>query len=148
LKSPGIVESENFFVRILHSFCVLGEYAESIEAHMENMVLKIVSEDGERIFAYMEMAQRDKGHKSVYITVDNNKNFKFLKILYIYTSWDGLSQKPSYATVPLTLFSVQVCCDVRDVRPAGQAGPGGCTAPSQVHRKGGIRSMSSLHSEN
>jgi hypothetical protein len=48
----------------------------------------------------------------------------------------------------LTLISVQVCCDVRDVRPAGQTRPGGCTAPSQVHRKGGIRSMSSLHSIN
>jgi hypothetical protein len=48
----------------------------------------------------------------------------------------------------LTLFCVEVCRDVRNVRPAGQAGPGGRTAPSQVHRKGGIRSMSSLHSIN
>ncbi len=37
MKSPGIVESENFYLRILHSFCVLGEYAESISAPMENV---------------------------------------------------------------------------------------------------------------
>ncbi len=36
LKSPGIVESLNCSLRILHSFCVLGEYAKSIQAPMEN----------------------------------------------------------------------------------------------------------------
>ncbi len=30
LKSPGIVESENFILRILHSYCVDGEYVERI----------------------------------------------------------------------------------------------------------------------
>jgi hypothetical protein len=142
LKSPGIVESENFFLRILHSFCVLGECAESIlsgkyfsvygeygtqnRLRIHGKYFNIFGEYGERIFAYMEM-QRDPW-----------------RILHIYTIWDRLSQKPSHATVPLTLFCAQVCCDVRDVRPAGPAGPGGRTAPSQVHRKGGIRSMSSL----
>ncbi len=26
-KSPGIVESENFFLHVLHSFCIFGEFA-------------------------------------------------------------------------------------------------------------------------
>ncbi len=29
-KHPGIVESENFFQRILHSFCIFREYVEFI----------------------------------------------------------------------------------------------------------------------
>jgi hypothetical protein len=33
---PGIVESENFSLHILHSFYIFGEYAESILAPMEN----------------------------------------------------------------------------------------------------------------
>jgi hypothetical protein len=36
LKFPGIVERENFSQHIIHSFCVLGEYAENIQAPMEN----------------------------------------------------------------------------------------------------------------
>ncbi len=32
-------------------------------------------------------------NKSVYISVNNNTNWKFLKILSIYTIWVGLSQK-------------------------------------------------------
>jgi hypothetical protein len=36
LKSPGIVESEHFFLCILLSFWVFGEYAESILVYMEN----------------------------------------------------------------------------------------------------------------
>ncbi len=44
-----------------------------------------------------------KRHKSVYISVNNNMNFNFLKILFIYTIWNGLSQKPSHATVPLNV---------------------------------------------
>jgi hypothetical protein len=35
LKSPGIVDGEKFSLRILHSFCVTGEYAESIEVTQE-----------------------------------------------------------------------------------------------------------------
>jgi hypothetical protein len=42
-------------------------------------------------------------HKSVYISVTYNTNFKFLKILFIFTIWNGLSQKPSHATVPLRM---------------------------------------------
>jgi hypothetical protein len=38
LKSTGIGESENFFLRIFNSFCVFREYAESISAYMENTV--------------------------------------------------------------------------------------------------------------
>jgi hypothetical protein len=34
-----------------------------------------------------------KRHKSVYISVNNDKNLNFLKILFIYTIWNGLSQK-------------------------------------------------------
>ena len=34
-----------------------------------------------------------KRHKSVYIFVNNNTNFNFLKILSNYTIWDRLSQK-------------------------------------------------------
>jgi hypothetical protein len=30
------VENKNFFLRILHSFCVFREYEESIETSMEN----------------------------------------------------------------------------------------------------------------
>jgi hypothetical protein len=30
LNSSGIVELENFYLRILYSFCLFGEYAESI----------------------------------------------------------------------------------------------------------------------
>ncbi len=36
LKSRGIVESRNFFLRILYFFCAQGEYAESIQITMEN----------------------------------------------------------------------------------------------------------------
>jgi hypothetical protein len=32
-------------------------------------------------------------HKSVYISVNYNTNFKFLKTLFIFTIWKGLSQK-------------------------------------------------------
>ena len=34
-----------------------------------------------------------KRHKSVYISVNNHTNFYFLKILFINTVWNGLSQK-------------------------------------------------------
>jgi hypothetical protein len=37
----------------------------------------------------------------VYISVNNNTNLIFLKILSNYNIWDRLSQKPSHATVPL-----------------------------------------------
>jgi hypothetical protein len=75
-------------------------------------VHRIVSEYAERIYVYMEMTQRDswrnrrirketlgvigeyaKRHKSLYISVNNNKKFKFLTILFIYTISNGLSQK-------------------------------------------------------
>jgi hypothetical protein len=41
-----------------------------------------------------------KRHKSVYISVNNNKILNFLKILFIYTIWNG-AKKPSHATVLL-----------------------------------------------
>jgi hypothetical protein len=63
-KSAGIGESENFFLSILHSFCVIREYAESIKhiQYVANLGLlavhKIVSEKAERFSAYMEKTQR------------------------------------------------------------------------------------------
>jgi hypothetical protein len=39
----------------------------------------------------------------VYISVNNNTDFKKNEILSIYTTWDRLSLKPSHATVPLTV---------------------------------------------
>ncbi len=36
LKFSDIVESENFFLGSLHSFCVFWEYSESIKAYIEN----------------------------------------------------------------------------------------------------------------
>ncbi len=46
LKSGGIVEGQNFFLQMFHSFCVHGEYAESIFKHL--------MENAESIYAYME----------------------------------------------------------------------------------------------
>jgi hypothetical protein len=34
-----------------------------------------------------------KRHKTVYISVNNNTNFKFFKILSFFTIWDGLGLK-------------------------------------------------------
>jgi hypothetical protein len=50
-----------------------------------------------------------KRHKSVYISVNNNTNFKIFWILSIYTIWDGLSQKTisrycPFNTVTIGLF--------------------------------------------
>ncbi len=63
--SQGTVESENFFLRILHSFCVFQKYAKCIEPFVENManlgmfeVHKIVSEYVERV--YMRIWKRRK----------------------------------------------------------------------------------------
>jgi hypothetical protein len=42
-------------------------------------VLRIFSE---RMYAYMEKTQRDI---KIYISVNNNANFNFIKILFIYT---------------------------------------------------------------
>ncbi len=36
MKSPDIVDGEKFSLPILHSFCVTGEYAESIKVPQEN----------------------------------------------------------------------------------------------------------------
>jgi hypothetical protein len=61
---PSIVESENFFLRILNSFCVpylsvlvYGEYGK-FRAVCGTVPLKIFSEYSERIYAYMEKTQR------------------------------------------------------------------------------------------
>jgi hypothetical protein len=43
------------------------------------------------------LGEHAKRHKSVYISVNNNMNLNFLKILSNYTIWD---KKPSHATVP------------------------------------------------
>jgi len=63
--SQGTVESENFFLHILHSFCVFREYAKCIEPFVENLansglfeVHKIVSEYAERV--YMRTWKRRK----------------------------------------------------------------------------------------
>jgi hypothetical protein len=45
---------------------------------------------GRNLCVHGEDARR---HKTVYISVHYNKNFKFFKILSIYTIWDGLSLK-------------------------------------------------------
>jgi hypothetical protein len=57
--SQGTVESENFFLRILHSFCVFRENAKCIEPFVEKManfglfeVHKIVSEYAEKTQRY------------------------------------------------------------------------------------------------
>jgi hypothetical protein len=46
------------------------------------------------MFTYMENTLNGEIRtKSVYISVNNNTNFKNFWILFIYTEWDGLSQK-------------------------------------------------------
>ncbi len=77
-----------------------GKYGEcSVACGTRNL-----SEYAERIYAYMEKTQRDSWrlHQEtiVYISVNNNTNINFLKILFIYTIWNGLSQKT------LTLLSL------------------------------------------
>jgi hypothetical protein len=102
LKSPGIVESENFSLRIRHSFCVLGEYAESIlsgkylsvygEYGTQNRLriygkyFYVFGEYAERIYAYMENSPDTPRDITVYISVDNNTNFKFLRFFLKFLS--------------------------------------------------------------
>jgi hypothetical protein len=120
---------------------VLGKCTESIKAYMENTanvglfaVLKIVSEcaesfnrirrkRGKNLCVYGKHAKSlsayfsyyAKRHKSVYISVNNNTNFKISQILSLYTIWDGLRQKTISRYCPFksnsrprTLFHVVV----------------------------------------
>ncbi len=77
--------------------CVSGKY------------LIVFGEYVGRIYAYMEMTQRGSWRIiSVYISVNNNTNLNFLKILSNYTIWDRLSQKTSRATVPLKVHKHEI----------------------------------------
>jgi hypothetical protein len=85
---------------------VYGEYGEgSVVCGTLNRLrirgknLCVHGEDAKRLLAHF--GEYAKSHKSVYISVNNNTNLNFLKILFIYTIWNGLSQKPSHVTVPL-----------------------------------------------
>jgi hypothetical protein len=64
------------------------------------------------LYAYTENTLNGKiSTKTVYISVNNNSNFKIFLILSIYAIWDRLSQKPSHATAPLMGFLLRNYAD-------------------------------------
>jgi hypothetical protein len=94
--SQGTVESENLFLRILHSFCVFREYAKCIEPFVENLanfglfeVHKIVSEYAERVHMHTRKRRKDiqrRRYLGKYVIVQHEINFL---ILTFYTRWVG-----------------------------------------------------------
>ncbi len=76
-----------FSLRVLTSLCVLGEYGEFRVVCGTQNLLRI---RGKNLCIHREDVKR---YKTVYISVNNNTNFKFFQILSFFTIWDGLSLK-------------------------------------------------------
>jgi hypothetical protein len=70
----------------------------------------------ETLGVFGEFAKRQK---SVYISFNNNTNFYFLKILFIYSIWNGISQKTISRSCPFEkVYEFGLCR--REGRPLSQ----------------------------
>jgi hypothetical protein len=106
-----MLKGKIFFLRILHSFCALGEYMKSIWGYLRytkssqnarKVFKRIRRIRGKNLCVHGEDAKRlldgvfslyAKRYKSVYISVNKNTNLNLFKILSNYIIWDRLSQK-------------------------------------------------------
>ena len=95
-----------FSLRILRTqgnfLSVYGEYGEFRVVCGTQNLLRI---RGKNLCVHREDVKR---YKTVYwyFSVNNNTNFKFFWFLSFFIIWDGLSLKPSHATVPLKTIAM------------------------------------------